>query len=159
MLINEITNRINFDLAGETLSNDEVVYYVDAVIDDINEKLSSKYPVLSDWGAFVDVNNDQEFPEIIYTADNYNPFPEKYIRSVVVKGAAIKYYVNNEEGEDIGDAYKQEYAKNLFMMLRDFIHQVPANFVEDNISGYLQMEPYNTEGVSGVEIDGSNIIL
>ena len=83
MRITNIVKLINDKLAGELLSKSELIQFMDNVIDDINEQLNSCFP------AFSELKPEQT---------DYDFFPDKYIRSVVVQGAAWYYYVTDEDG-------------------------------------------------------------
>ena len=109
MRVGQIVNLINKHLADEFCSVAELTNYMDRVIDDINTRLNSKFPTVS---------------EVIASAGNttdpdYNMFPDKYIRSVLVVGAAYKYYITDEEGNATAQQYGAEYNQNLFYMERD----------------------------------------
>ena len=49
MQLNEIVQRVNEKLAGETLVYTQLVGYLDSTIDDINAKLNSSFPNLSEY--------------------------------------------------------------------------------------------------------------
>lgn len=118
MLIGNIVKRINNMLAGEQLVYSQLEPYLDEVIDDINRNLNSCFP------AFSEIEKD-----ILHIADtNYNFFPERYIREVVCKGAAFKFYIMDEEGSPTAEQYGQDYLTALFYMTRDFIEYVPPEY-------------------------------
>lgn len=121
MDINVIINRINLKLAGENLALWDLEVHLDAVIDDINAALNSKFPAFSEFTATLypsGNNSGHVYP-------NYTFFPEKYIRTVVIPGAAYKFYVTDEEGAFIAPSYQKEYQEGLFLMQRDYRHKVP----------------------------------
>lgn len=126
MRISEIVNRINEKLAGETLLYSQLEVFLDEVVDDINAKLNSKFPAFS----------------TVYTTDalkndvGYDYFPEKYIRTVVVIGAAYKYFCTDEEGLPTAQQYAFDYNTNLFVMERDYSALVPEEYRESG-QGYL----------------------
>lgn len=122
MLISHIVNRINTKLAGETLTYGELRDYMDEVIDDINAALNSKFPVFSE-----------------VESNTYDFFPDKYIRKVVVVGAAYKYYLTDEEGAPTAVQYGQQYQENLFEMVRDYSIQVPEEY--QNFNGGFLVSP------------------
>lgn len=134
MELTKIVDRINDRLAGELLTYDQMKYLLDAVIDDINMKLNAKYPV------FTDFNNT------VYTSiyPNYNFFPDKYIRTVVVPGVAHKFYNVDEEGILADPELKVEYLSGLFIMERDYADQVPAAYQETG-QGYLTAPSETTD--------------
>lgn len=127
MKISEIVKRTNEKLAGETLLYSQLQVYFDEVIDDINSKLNSKFPVFSD----------------VFTADalqqdaEYNYFPDKYIRTVVVIGAAYKFYCTDEEGIASAQQYGYDYSTNLFVMERDYSNLIPDEYRATE-QGYLK---------------------
>lgn len=117
MNINKILNKINGLLAGELLSYSELEVHMDAVIDDINSKLSSKFPAFSEF-------TSADYPQY----PDYNLFPDRFIRSVVCLGAAYKFYLTDEEGALSAEAYNYAYKDNLFLMQRDYSEKVPEEY-------------------------------
>ena len=65
-----------------------------------------------------------------------NYCPNKYIRSVVITGAAYKFYVTDEEGIITATQYQYDYLNNLFAMKRDYSASVPEEYLADE-KGYL----------------------
>jgi hypothetical protein len=114
MDINTIVKRVNKLLAGEQLVYFRLEEFLDSVIDDINSKLNSKFP------AFSEVYEPLNF--------DYNYFPEQYIRSVVIPGAAYKFYIMDEEGMATAEQFGYDYEKALFMMMRDYLDDVPEEY-------------------------------
>lgn len=128
MEIAKICKLINQSLAGEMLRQDELMLYMDKVIDDINAQLNANYPTFTEY-------TSEFFPDY----PNYNVFPEKYIRSVVVPGAAYNFYKVDEEGNNTAPLFRQEYQTNLFYMVRDMMESVPPRF-QGRCQGYVAME-------------------
>ena len=128
MEIAKICTLINQSLAGEMLRQDELMLYMDKVIDDINSQLNSNYPTFSEY-------TSEFFPDY----PNYNVFPEKYIRSVVVPGAAYNFYKVDEEGNSTAPLFRQEYQTNLFYMVRDMMESVPPRF-QGRCQGYVESD-------------------
>ena len=120
MRVSQIVNLINKHLADEFCSVAELTNYMDRVVDDINTRLNSKFPVVSD--VMQQAGNT--------TDPDYNVFPDKYIRSVLVVGAAYKYYTTDEEGNATAQQYGAEYNQNLFYMERDYSFSVPEIYRE-----------------------------
>lgn len=118
MTINNIVKGINDELAGELLTYNEVKPFLDQVIDDINAMLDSTFPVFSD---FTYESYPDNYPD-------YNFFPDRYVRTVVIKGAAYKFYVMDEEGMPTAQQFNYNYQDNSFRMLRDYLEQVPEEF-------------------------------
>lgn len=118
MKIDDIVKGINDELAGELLTYNELKPFLNQVIDDINTQLDSNFP------AFTDFNNEN-YPDLY---PDYNFFPERYIRSVLIKGAAYKFYVVDEEGIPTAQQFNYNYQDNLFYMLRDYLEDVPEEF-------------------------------
>jgi len=123
MHIHDIVDRINKALAGEALEYHEIEPFLDEVIDDINAKLNSRFPVFSEFTV-------QAYPGFY---PNYAFFPEEYIRKVVIKGAAFKFYTMDEEGMQAAAMYGYDYTNALFEMLRDYVDLVPYQFRRDSI--------------------------
>ena len=87
MHIANIVTLVNRKLANELLSQTELLMHMDSVIDDINSQLNSTFPTFTEVIAEEGVNDP-----------DYQFIPDKYLRSVVVVGAAVKYYEADEEG-------------------------------------------------------------
>lgn len=117
MTITNIVDKINQELAGELLTYNELKPFLDQVIDDINSDLDACFPSFSDFTS----ENYPQYPD-------YNFFPDNYIRSVVIKGAAYKFYVMDEEGIPTAQQYQYNYIDNKFLMLRDYLEDVPEEF-------------------------------
>ena len=113
MLMTEILRRTNDLLAGETLSYLELRPHFDSVIDDINQQMNTTFPAFSELGN----------APIEYTA-----FPDRYIRSVVCLGAAVYFYVTDEEGGQPPAGYATKYRENVFYMTRDYLPLVPEEY-------------------------------
>lgn len=151
MLISTLVQNINAQLAGELLSIGDLTVFVDKAIDDINTRLNTKFPVLSDVIAVIKANGAVSF--------EYNAIPDKYIRTVVVPGAVFKYYTTDEEGAAVAPKYEEEFLKGLFYMERDYLNLVPKEYQESLDQGWvsgdgiLETDEYNRNG--GFTIDGS----
>jgi len=110
MQMSEITRRVNDLLDGEILAPRQMRDLLDNAIDKINETLNTIYPTFS------------ELPE---GSLEYVCFPDRYIRTVVCLGAAVAFYMRDEEGGNPPQGYAMEFQAGLFRMLRDYIHMVP----------------------------------
>lgn len=120
MTVQNIVAGVNAKLAGENLTYNQMRLFLDETIDDINNELSSNFP---------------DFTEIS-AGGVYDFFPERYIRSVVILGAAYKFYVTDEEGAESAKQFQAEYRRNLFLMKRDYSERVPEAYQDFN-KGYL----------------------
>lgn len=141
MLITNIQKLFNSALAGETLSVKEMLPHLDAAIDGINDKLNTCYPV---------------FSELDLTTANaeYSYFPDKYIRTVVIPGAAWHYYVMDEEGLQTAPQYQLDYENGKFIMQRDMLYNIPEEFQADEEAGSIVgMEDNTTLGTRGLVCD------
>ena len=127
MKISELVRLTNTYLAGEQLVYQKLIPFFDAVIDDINSRLSSTFPSFSSLGV----------GKLDSDIATYNYFPDHYLRSVVALGAAHKFYQMDEEGVSNDVSYEQEYAMNLFYMTRDYIDHVPVIYQADTTGGVL----------------------
>lgn len=124
MIIKTIRDLVNARLAGEQLTYSALKPYLDAVVDEINSSLHAEFRTFSE------VSN-------ISTDVDYAEFPDKYIRTVVVIGAAAKWYIDDEEGIETATALVQQYRNNLFIMVRDYGPLVPEDKKANNRTGYL----------------------
>lgn len=133
MRIKDIVATINIELAGEQLTFNQLKPFLDHTIDDINSQLNANYPVFSGFGYDID----------------YNFFPDKFIRMVVMPGAAWYYYVADEEGSPSAQQYSQDYARGMFTMQRDMLYNIPVEYQADSYQGTVQFE---FEAQKGIEI-------
>ena len=143
MLISEIVKLTNKFLPGEHLSYENMVFYLDEVIDEINTKLCSKYPTISE---AVELASEDAGEEISVSVINYDYFPNKYIRSVVAKGSAYKFYIQDEEGIITADKYGYEYQDAMFAMERDFLALVPLEYQDEEILASVVKDEYYRSG-------------
>lgn len=135
MKVKDIVRLTNTYLAGEQLVYQKLVPFFDAVIDDINNELSSTYPSFS----------SLDFKELDTDMAEYSFFPDQYIRSVVALGAAHKFYEMDEEGVVYDESYERDYRTNLFYMLRDHVDHVPQIYQSDTTGGVLINEDNNVD--------------
>lgn len=128
MLITQVQKLFNDALAGETLSVKEMLPHLDAAIDSINAKLNTTYPVFSD------------IPLDTYDAV-YDFFPDKYIRMVVIPGAAWHFYVMDEEGLQTAPQYLTDFENGKFIMQRDMLYKIPEEYQDDDNQGFIVGDP------------------
>lgn len=140
MLYNNIIGLISKHLADELVSESEMLSYMDRVIDDINTQMNTTFPTFTE---FKELNAN-----IDGTLLDYNVFPDKYIRSVVIPGAAYKYYTTDEEGSYAAPKYEEDYKQGLFYMIRDFSFSVPPEYQAD-AQGYVDMYDFQ----HNIEVD------
>lgn len=144
MTINNIIKNVNASLAGEMLSYSQLVLFLDKAIDDINTRLNTAFPVFS------------ELPE---DATEYTAIPDKYIRSVVIPGAAYYFYTMDEEGAPVASEYFRQYENNLFYMTRDYLMLIPDEYLADPAQGTFVFEAEKETGPKGMMMYGySNYI-
>jgi hypothetical protein len=136
MKLTTLVKLVNNKLAGEQLSYQKMVPFLDSVIDDINQNLNSVYPA---------------FSELPVGTTEYAYFPDRFIRTVVANGAAFYFYQMDEEGLNQSPGYQEEYQKNMFYMVRDFIHAVPTEYQD---SGYNGTVPLNLTGADDPSNEG-----
>lgn len=148
MLKQAMVDLFNEKLAGEMFNYSEIVPYFDLVIDEINADLSAKFPTLSEFiptlfpdykkELYTTYNEDGtttiELTKQAQVYNNYDVFPDKYIRSVVIPGAAYKWFSVDEEGASTAPLFQAEYEKARFEMLRDYLDLVPYEY-QNNLSG------------------------
>ena len=141
--INTIVNYINERLAGEQLLYSQLLVFLDGTIDDINQALNSNFPAFSEFS-----EKDENYPD-------YNFFPDRYIRTVVVTGACAKFYICDEEGAAVAEQYQYEYKEKLFLMVRDYSHQVPEEYRAEH-QGY--MIDYTSKECNFI-LNGANVVM
>ena len=125
MKLTQIVGLVNTKLAGETLTYNQMLSYLDETIIDINTQLNACFPTFS-----------ETHPNLVSDA-TYNAFPDQYITSVVVIGAALKFYTTDEEGISVATGFQQEYDRGLFYMVRDYSASVPEQYQAKN-RGYIE---------------------
>ena len=144
MLITKIRESINMALAGEMLSMRELLPHLDYAIDQINETMNTKFPAFSD---------------LAEGAAEYTAIPDKYIRSVIVPGAAWHFYVYDEEGIQSANQYSSIFELAKFTMLRDYSMYVPEEYRAES-TGYAETDPDNIQlGDRGLITDVSNFFI
>ena len=126
-------------IISEKLRETELYGYIDIVIDDINDRLQACFPSISEWITYVTQYNTTHEEKL--DPDVYSVIPPKYLRSVCALGAALNFYTNDEEGEQVASKYYIQYERNISNMVRDYIELVPAEF-QVNVGGYITT-PYN----------------
>lgn len=65
---------------------------------------------------------------------DYNMIPDKYIRTVIIKGAAFKFFIKDEEGIETAQQYGRDYQIALFNMQRDYMTEIPEEYKVDNLA-------------------------
>lgn len=145
MEINKIIDYVNRSfIASDRLRAPDIYYYMDLVIDDINERLQATYPNFTEWNDFVNKwNENVTDPNFVKVNTVYDVIPDKYIRSVIALGTAVKFYTRDEEGEQVALDYQNRYEAALFKMVRDYHNQVPLIF-QNNEGGFIDFS-YNRE--------------
>lgn len=153
MTLERITSLLNTMLAGERHTYNQLKPFLDKTIDDINAQLQAKFPVFS------------ELPE---GSLEFNLFPDRYIRSVVVPGAAWYYFTTDEEGISTASQYMFDYERCMALMVRDYINLVPLAYRADLIeledgsftrapSTALYPGEADRDGERGITVDAFNI--
>lgn len=121
MYYHEIVTLINKKIVSEQLSYDRLVSYMDETIDDINAQLGSNFPTFSEWAS-------ENWKGSSYSSEwRYSLIPNRYLRTVVVTGAAAKWFTADEEGIESATTYIRDYNNALFLMLRDFSYDFLTN--------------------------------
>lgn len=114
MTIENIVQGVNDQLAGELLTYTNIRPLLNEVIDEINASL------------------DACFPEFTSNTTEYNYFPDRYIRSVLIKGTAFKFYIIDEEGIPSAQQFNYNYQDALFRMVRDYLEDIPDEYKADH---------------------------
>lgn len=144
MIIINLKNYINRNfIISEHLHPTDMLGYMDSVIDDINEDLQATFPTFSEWTQYCTAH-----PELSLDANNYTAFPDSYIRKVVAPGAALKFYSNDEEGEQVASKFYIDYEKARANMVRDYLYLVPAHFQNNeggSVGSINDIEPRGME--------------
>lgn len=135
MLVSEIKQLINQNLAGEMLSWKQMMVNVNWAIDEINSELNAK------------------FPTVTADTEEYTAIPDKYIRQVVIPGAVHNFYVIDDEGMTQEQNFYQMFAQGMFRMLRDYSHLIPEEYQDDMENGSVDSQYEDSKGLRGIEGD------
>lgn len=136
MKYSTIITLISKHLGDELVSESEMLSYMDRVIDDINARLNTVFPTFTE---FKEQQFDYERPESDVLELDYTAIPDKYIRTVVIPGAAFKYYTTDEEGGYSAPKYEEDYRQGLFYMERDYSFSIPQEYRADD-QGFVDMQ-------------------
>lgn len=155
MLITKLIRYINTNyIISEYLSDTEILGYMDTVVDEINDRMQTRFPVFSEWASFVEDYNTAHAQDVDFVALDplvYTAFPSNYQRSVVAPGTAVNFFTNDEEGEQVAGKFYFQYERNLSNMVRDYFNQVPTMYQQID-GGYVTTTyPGNTEMTTDVE--------
>ncbi len=145
MYIEDIIKLINHKLANELLSQTELLMHMDSVIDDINAELNAVFPTFTE---VITLNQGINNPD-------YQAIPDKYIRSVVVLGAAKKYYEVDEEGNLSATVFATDYKQQLFLMVRDYSFSIPEQYRAKD-QGFIALSETQL-GAPGLTIGNSSV--
>lgn len=138
MKYNVMIDLISKHLGDELVSEGEMLSYMDRVIDDINARLNTVFPTFTEFKEQqFDYERSLEEPTNVLDLD-YTAIPDKYIRTVVIPGAAFKYYTTDEEGSYAAPKYEEDYKQGLFYMERDYSFRIPQEYRADD-QGYIDM--------------------
>lgn len=155
MLITNIIDRCNKTyIVSDYIRAPEIYMYMDRAIMDINERMQTTFPMMSDWVSFCEAWN-AAYPENLLDQSNYTAIPDSYIGSVLLVGTAFYFYTKDEEGEMIAQGYLRKYEESLFAMLRDYSMLVPEAF-QNNAGGFIQGIDYEEYATGGRHLDGFN---
>lgn len=136
MKYNTIIGLISKHLADELVSESEMLGYMDRVVDDINTRLNAVFPTFTE---FKEQQLEYTPSSSAITDLDYTAIPDKYIRTVVVPGAAHKYYTTDEEGGYAAPKYEEDYNRGLFYMERDFSFSIPEQYRADS-QGFVSLQ-------------------
>ena len=138
MFYSKVIDLIRKHLGDELVTEAELYNYIDRVIDDINVQLNTCFPTFTEFS--------EENYGIGSNLLDYNAIPDKYLRTVVVPGAAFKYYTTDEEGGNAAPKYEEDYRQGLFYMLRDYSFSIPSKYRADE-QGFIDVEE-ETPGIT-----------
>jgi hypothetical protein len=140
----EIKKELNILLNGELVPWKRLIGHINYAIDAINTDMNTCFPTIS-----VDSSADDLGTE-------YTAIPDKYIRTVILPGAAHHYYMVDDEGTTPEIDFAREFAAGKFYMLRDYSCSVPAQYrVQDNedgsFAGSVESTYEDSNGLRGIE--------
>lgn len=151
-------------IKSEHLHAEEMIGFMDSVIDDINDDLQAIYPIFSEYSSWATAYNDVHAGEegfVPLDPTNYTLFPDRYLRTVVAPGTAVKFYTNDEEGDQTSAKFFSDYMLAKIIMQRDYMDLVPTifqntegGFVTTSCNGFEDYEA----SVEGIVIDNAYTI-
>lgn len=119
MNIRSIVRLINRKLAGDHVPDFVIISFMDEVIDEINRDMNTIFPTFTELY--------KKNAEGAWEGD-YDAIPDTYLRTVVVYGAAAKWYSMDEEGIAPAEDFESKYREHKFYMVRDYVTQVPPEY-------------------------------
>lgn len=123
-----IMNRINRLLITFKESWENILVELDAGIMEINSWMSTRFPLVSD----VLDPNDPDSTYSYNVGGKETPFfNNKYFMNVVIPFAAAELLSIDEEFGEVYSKYKMQAEDNLFLMVRDEVHNIHHQFAED----------------------------
>lgn len=140
MTFEAIVRDLNTKLTDDTLPLGQLRVFLDSAVDEINTRLNTRFPVFSE----------------LSNVTEYTAIPDKYIRTVVIPGAAFKYFIMDEEGSAVAPKYEEDFLKGLYFMERDYMDLIPSEYLEDDRQGSISFENQEDRGLC---IDGSVFYL
>lgn len=136
MTLLEIRKALNSLLAGEMLTVAMMQQHVNFAIDEINTAMNTCFPSL----------------DSTELTDEYTAIPDRYIRSVVLPGAAHHYYMVDDEGTTPEVDFARQFEIGKFYMLRDYSCQVPAEYQNEDLNiGSVESMYEDAMGKRGIE--------
>ena len=143
MTLLDMKKGLNSLLAGEMLSLDMMKQHLNFAIDEINTAMDTCFPT-------IDSNS---------LAFDYTAIPDKYIRSVVLPGAAHHYYMVDDEGTTPEKDFYQQFELGKFYMLRDYSYKVPEIYQNTDAddgshSGAVVSTYEDSHGLRGINAFG-----
>lgn len=145
---------MNNYITTEVLHDVDVIGYMDIVIDDINDRMQTAFPVFSEWPLFVEAWNANH-PDDLLDPAYYSAIPRNYLRSVVAPGTAVNFFTSDEEGEQVAGKNYFAYERNISKMVSDYMELVPDIYI-GNTAGYITTTyPSNSE----VTVNGEGVVV
>lgn len=137
MTLLEMKKSLNSLLAGELLSMDMLKQHINFAIDEVNCTLNSCFPVLSD---------------VSDLTTEYTAIPDRYIRQVILPGAAHHYYMVDDEGTTPEQDFARQFEAGRFYMLRDYSCMIPEEYQNDDNVGSVQSDYEDYKGKRGITL-------
>lgn len=136
MVLLELKKSLNSLLAGEMLTMEMMKQHLNYAIDEVNTVMDTCFPAITS----------------TELTDEYTAIPDKYIRSVILPGAAHHYYMVDDEGTTPEQDFLRQFEINKFYMLRDYSAQVPLEYQNSDLNiGSVPSEYEDSLGKRGIE--------
>ena len=146
MTHSDILKELNTTLAGEYLTWKQARPHLQWALDKLNDDLDTVFPDLGDTLEYTYPDDEDGT-----THTGYDYIPDKYIRAVLINGAAHHFYMVDDEGMTSEVTFAQEMREGLFKALRDYSAYIPNKYFKDaDLAGSMAFSIEDKVGRRGI---------